>query len=357
MNNNRTPKLLHRFAAAATALLIVGSGVALGAAPASATTPSQWAAGWLTRSANESVTSWSTTGAKPAITGHSMGMWTVTFPGITGGFGVPAVTPGNQYLGGSCTIESYGVISGNVDITFFCTDRDGTAVESDFTVSYTSIPGATEGWVKADRPARVGSYTPVAQYDASGGQVSVSHYPNAPGYYAVYFPGFTSAPNFGSAIATALGSAGQCAPAQELWDDHVVLDVYCTDRNGAPADMEFVAHFVGKRGLLATPAPKSGWATDSNLALGKTTITKNVRYTSNNKNVVVNHTAKGTFIFTFKGLAGSTSRGAHAASVSPKALCGAVASASGADAVATVKCVDAEGKPADTVVTANIFGN
>lgn len=349
----------HRVAALAIALTIVAGGLALGASPASAVTPSQFGAGWLTRSANGAVTSWSSTGAKPAITGHASGMYDVKFPGITADFGVPAVTPGNEYPGASCAIFDYRVAGGGVSVTLACVDRKGVRVESDFTVSYTSITGPNEGWVDADQPGLNGSYLATRRYDAVSATVTVAHNPSFPGQYKVFFPGIVLQPSYGSMIATAVGAMGNCNIGSENWSDHTVLGVYCYDAAGVPTDMRFVAHVVGSRSLLGAPTPKAGWATAVSFAPGISKPASTLRFTSNGKVVTVEHDKVGLFVFTFKELAGGVSQGAHVTILTgPGALdarCGAVAAVSGANAVVTVKCIDLAGKPADRSVTADVF--
>jgi hypothetical protein len=362
MNPTRKPNIRHRVAAAATALLIVGSGIALNAAPASAaTTPSQWGAGWLTRDAAGAVSSWSTTGGKPAITGHAGGKWDVRFPGITGAFGVPAVTPGNQYAGAMCAIDSYGLVSGSLTVELHCLNHNGVSVDSDFTVTYTSIPGATEAWVDADQPGVTGISTPAAQYDSAGGKLTIAHNAAYPGQYRVNMPGVSSYPSFGSMTATpVIGGSGHCTTGPEIWDDHTVLNVYCFNGEGTPTDMRFVAHLVGKRALLSTAAAKSGWAWYPGFSeLGTYKPTSILRYTSNARRVIVNHTAAGAYTVTFKGLAAKRNGAQAYNSQGPGSAdvrCGAVASASDTNAIVTVKCADAKGTPTDTTVIADGFG-
>src|SRR5882724_4293574 len=96
-------RLARRLATVAATLAIAASGATLTATHASAVTPSQWGSGWLTRSAAGGISSWVSTGSKATLFDAGGGTWKATFPGITGGFGVPAVTPGNDLLGGSCT--------------------------------------------------------------------------------------------------------------------------------------------------------------------------------------------------------------------------------------------------------------
>src|SRR4051794_4454848 len=134
--------------------LVLLAGTALGSLlvasrPAGATTSSTWGSGWLTRSANGAVNSWVSTGSKAKLVDLGGGTWRVTFPGITGGFGVPAATPGNDDLGGSCTIDSWSALSGDATVTLHCLRRGGAPVKSGFSVSYTSNVGANEGWAYA----------------------------------------------------------------------------------------------------------------------------------------------------------------------------------------------------------------
>src|SRR5882724_1615416 len=88
----RRHSIRRRLTATVAALATVGgAALTLAAAPASAVTPVLQAGGWVTRTAAGAVTSWSTTGVKPTLTDLGGGQWHAKFPGITGGFGVPAV--------------------------------------------------------------------------------------------------------------------------------------------------------------------------------------------------------------------------------------------------------------------------
>jgi len=363
MNHTTTTnRIRHRIAAATTAALIVATGLAFSAAPASAATPSQYGAGWLTRNSTGTVTSWSSTGAKPTLSGAVNGRFTATFPGITGGFGTPSVTPGNEYAGAMCSIDSYPVVAGNLTVTFHCANVASHAITGDFTVSYTSITGAAEGWVDANQPGFDGTYDAKSAYDWAGVAVTIAHNPDLAGEYRVTFPGGVAGPTFGSGMVTPVTTGtGHCTAAIGVGTAATEIDVYCFDAQGAPKDMRFVAHFVGKRAVLATTAPKSGWALYPGFGqLGQFMPTAAERFTSNGQKVTIDHRATGAYTFLFKHLGGAASMAAQAdveqGPGTGDVRCGAVASTKGADALVTVNCTNTSGAPTDTAVGADYFG-
>ena len=360
-HTTRNLRIRHRIAAAATALLVAGTGIALAAGPAAATPPSSHAAGWLTRSSAGTVTSWGTPGTHVTLFGPLSGRYTATFHNVAGAFGAPSVAPGNQHPGAICSIDAYGNVGNDLDVTFHCSVNGG-ATATDFTVTYTSIAGATEGWVDADQAGFNGVYHPALRYNAVSADVTVAHNTTYAGEYLITYPGLVTLPSFGSTTATPVTSGdGHCTTGAELWNDRTVVDVHCFDAAGAPADMHFVSHIVGQRAVLATPTPKSAWAIYPNFSQhGRFVPTQAERYASNGQKASINHTAKGKYTFTFTNLAAAAGRGAQAfASGGPGSAdvrCGAVASTKAKDAVVTVTCTDKSATPTDATVTANFFG-
>jgi hypothetical protein len=343
-----------RLAGAALTLGLAATGGTLAATHAGAATPSQWASGWLTRSPSGGVSSWVSTGAKAQLLDVGGGIWKVTFPGITGGFGVPAVTPGNDLPGGSCTVDTWTALSGNAEVTFHCVSRSGAPAKSGFSVSYTSNPGAVEGWAYAQLPNAQGDYTPVLAYDANGGSVTVNH-GAVNGSYLVTFDLIEVFPSDGAYTANAVGSTYAHCTVKSLdrYPTKTALHVWCAQADGTPANVPFVAHLVGNRALMGTPTPKAGWAHDTlPNATGSTIVSGPGVFTSNAQSVSVAHPAHGTYKFTFAGLAWTRSRMAHAAGPALLAdvSCTTSEAKAGADAVVTVKCRDELGDAVDVPV-------
>ena len=351
--HHTTRNLARRFAGAVTALVVLAGGASLNPSPASAVVSTQWGSGWLTRTAAGSVTSWVSTGAKATLLDVGGGMWKVTFPGITGGFGIPAVSPRNDDLGGSCNVLSWTALSGDATVTFQCMRRDGTLAKTGFSASYTSYPGATEGWAYAQLPDSVDPYTPTLSYDANGGGVLV--YRSRVGQYGVIFPGIEVFPSQGAYTANAVGwtDAHCTVDGTAAYPDKTILSVNCAEPDGTPVNVPFVAHLVGSRALLGAPGATAGWAHDRSPSVyGTRTIAAADHYSSNGKAVTVSHSTPGTYTFKFAGLAAASSRMVHATPnyVLDDERCTATSSNSNGAAVVTVKCRDDVGNPVDVPV-------
>ncbi len=346
--------LRSRLAGAALTLAVAATAGTLTAAHADAVTPSQWASGWLTRSASGGVSSWVSTGSKATLLDVGGGVWKATFPGMTGSFGVPAVTPGNDLPGGSCTVDTWTALSGNAEVTFHCVSRTGAPAKSGFSVSYTTNPGAVEGWAYAQLPNAQGDYAPALSYDANGGSVTVNH-GAVNGSYLVTFDLIEVFPSDGAYTANAVGSTyAHCTvKSVDRYPTKTALHVWCAQPDGTPANVQFVVHLVGNRALLGTSTPKAGWAHDTvpNVS-GSTVLSGAAAFTTSSQSVKVAHPAHGTYKFTFAGLASTKSRMAHAAGPALLAdvSCSTTTANSGADAVVTVKCRDELGDAVDVPV-------
>jgi hypothetical protein len=355
----RNHPIRSRLAGAALTLAVAAGGTTFAAPHAGAVTPSQWASGWLTRTSAGAVSSWSTTGAKPTLADLGGGQWKATFTGITAGWGVPAVTPGNDFVGGSCSVDQWTALSGNATVTFHCTNRYGNLVKSSFSVSYTTNPGGLEGWAYAPFASAIGSYTPPTYYDAAGGSVAVSH--TIAGKYSVTFWSLNILPSDGAYTANAVGwTDAHCTPVSaSRAASATVVNVDCADSSGKPVDVPFLVHVVGNRALLGTPTPKAGWAQDRSPSVaGTTTPGAADRFTSNGKAVTVTRNTGGMYTFKFPGLASTTSRMVHVSSgaVLADARCTATGWNSGSDAMVTVKCRDELGQAVDVPVDVQYEG-
>jgi hypothetical protein len=354
-----TIRATSRRAAGALVILAAVAGLSgVVAKPASALTSSQWGSGWLTRSAAGGVTSWVSTGAKAKLLDVGGGTWKVTFTGITGGFGVPAVTPGNDDPGGSCTVDSWTALGGDATVQFHCVKQDGTPAKTGFSASYTTNVGAREGWAYAQLPnAEV--YTPTLFYNAAGGTATV--YQTVTGNYGVQFDGLNILPSDGSYTVNAVGwTDAHCSVDGTTREGTATsVDVRCADPFGNPTNVPFVVHIVGNRAPLATATPKAGWALDRSPGVyGTTTISSSDSFTTNAKPVTVAHVKAGQYTFKFPGLAATGSRMAQAFAqpMLDDPRCTAGSTTLNGAAIVTVKCRDETGQPADVQVDVEYEG-
>jgi hypothetical protein len=291
------------------------------------------------------------TGAKATLTDLGAGKWKVTFPGITAAYGAPAATVGNDVPGGYCNVDSVNATASAASVTVHCMDRLSHAVKSSLTVSYTTNPGAIEGWAYADQPTHAGPYTPTTYYDAAGGAVTADHFVGYTGEYVVTFPGVVPMPYSGAYTVNAIGpTQNRCEQwLLEFNGPDVSVYVLCYAPGNTLVDTPFVVHSVGHRPLLNAATPQSGWAYNRlTNVYGTSTIETNYWYTSNDQPITVKHTALGVFKYTFPGLAGTTRRMVHVTTdISADGHCNGNASASNGNAIVTVKCFNYLGTPYD----------
>jgi hypothetical protein len=298
------------------ALVAVGvssAALAATAPPLHAATVVNVGYGWLVRHGDGAVTSYSTSGKPVVLTKLATGRWDVTFGGIPANpVGVPMVNANNDSPGATCAVEKSFAVAGAtpaIHVQFHCGSRAGVPATTGFTVSWTSVKGAHEGWVVTANPLASSTTT---TYDWLGQAVTVSRW--GTGYYPVTYHGMND--TGGVALATAVEPVftGRHCVVPGTWMDpgppetQVHASIRCLDKNGSSADSAAAEHYVAGRGLFTDASALQGYAVVANasaLPSAWTFVGASYSYNSKNASTQVIRAAKGVYFVRFDKLAGS----------------------------------------------------
>ena len=192
-------------------------------------------------------------GATNQIQRLGTGFYLVKLPNLgpsAGHVQVTAYGPGPE----RCKVVSWGPNGTEQDIRVLCNTRNGTPVDTKFTLTYVrdgNVLGAPVcchpngnrtdyAWADQPKPTAPGSYTPnlLYQFNGSAQQITISRL--ATGSYAVHVPDSLDS---GNVQVTAYGNnSAQCKV--NFWTPAAGIRVLCF-RSGSPIDTRFDVSFVG----------------------------------------------------------------------------------------------------------------
>lgn len=206
---------------------------------------------------HEAAPSWAqynSTGTPNSVEHVATGSYAVRFSGLGGSAGVPQVTA----VGAAavrCRIGGWQADGFDELLTVLCADSAGTAVDWEFTASYTSERSAfsTFGYARADQPSSALGYQPTLQYMSSGGKVSVQR--TAVGRYTVTRAEAGASP--GADLVTAYGVTDGRTACKVAASSAAAVNVACFVGNVA-ADAPFTLTYGARGNLLGVPDASQG---------------------------------------------------------------------------------------------------
>ena len=191
-------------------------------------------------------------GATNQIQRLGTGFYLVKLPNLgrsAGHVQVTAYGPGPE----RCKVVSWGPNGTEQDIRVLCNTRNGTPVDTRFTLTYVrngnvlgepvccQPDGNPTDYAWANQP-NAASYTPspLYQFSIPAGQITISRL--ATGSYAVHVPDTL---NNGNVQVTAYGGSGSAQCKVNSWTPATGIRALCFSTTGSPIDSLFDVSFVG----------------------------------------------------------------------------------------------------------------
>jgi hypothetical protein len=188
----------------------------------------------------------------------ALGRFQVRFPQVGAGRGNVHVTAVNR-TGDYCLIVRWGQSLTDEIVDVQCRKPGGAAVDSRFTVLWTSSSGVLPSPLTSYASVQQGLGGPVQSYNSTGGPVTVAAGPV--GQYQVRFAGVGGAATSvsGNVQVTAIqpnAIARRCKVARFFNSGpDIIVYVFCFDAAGAPVAGEFTASYHRERSVIASFAP------------------------------------------------------------------------------------------------------
>jgi hypothetical protein len=309
-------------------------------------------------------TSYNSSGGAIGVTHSSAGLYTVTFFGQSGFVGgdvqVSTLSPV-----GTCSVDSWGVSAGDLNIGVDCYNLSGALNDEDFSVLATqplAAPHAPAGvldydWVYTSHGVLTGIY----QFNSSHRRNSVRHL--GTGRYLVSMPGpGTVGATKGTVKVTAYGAGpGGCQVVSwRTVSTGELVGVACFGLGGVPGDRDFTIAYARGNNLMG----QNGKETANALAVGTRTLYQpTVQFDSRpGARVSVLHLDRGIYEVIYVGTnpTGHFNGGLGDAQLTAVGTtyrhCG-IALAPSHTPIAIVTCLDGHGNRVNTAFTAQVVFN